>query len=420
MVPTEWSRLLCLVGRRKRLNEWKALLGKSFGQIKACLRRTGDHVRAIECSLCSCNHEVVPDKDGNGFVAHCRCDDRGCEDIRLTRQMAEAWELSGKVLGETLGRALGVSFGFSVRDSGNGLFDLGECPRHPERGHVWLCAGSERTSSERIAALFQRKGIGCVVAANKASDLPSLSMIAGVAVVPVDTAFTCAAEAIHGDCQQRCKTGVGVPVDRTTLVAIHADIRQIKDIAAPLPAAVAKVDKGLDTVQKHVRGVPILQAELAEAILVPESLAVEIHSRIADILTPEEQAIWHAMRKAGGSQKNALPSLRQSGVVNSAPVLSRRVRAINPKLLANNLPACDAPAPAVTFIRHGGFVGKDGDAVPEELSVVERDWAKDPAERDTTIQSYLSASPEDKEYFHQTKPGIQEESDKYLKRRRRN
>ena len=56
--------------------------------------------------------------------------------------------------------------------------------------------------------------------------------------------------------------------------------------------------------------------------------------------------------------------------------------------------------------------------MPEELSIVERDWAKDPAERDTTIRSYLAASPEDKEYFHQTKPGIQEEADKYLKRRR--
>jgi len=420
MVPTEWSRLLCLVGRRKRMSEWKALFGGSFRLFEACLLKTGDHVRAIDCPLCSCNHEVLPDKGGNGFVAHCRCDDRGCEDIRLTRQMAEAWELSGEALGETLGRALGVSTGFGVHSGERGLFDLGECPRHSERAHVWLCAGSERMQPEMIADLFKRKGVGCVVAANRDAALPSLLANAGVTIISVDTAFTCANDGIRGDCQQRCRTGVGVSVDRTTLVAIHADIRQIKDIAAPLPAAVAKVDKGLETVQKHVRGVPFLQAELAEAKVVPEALAVEIHTRIADILTPEEQAIWHAMRKAGGSQKNALPSLRQSGVVNSAPVLSRRVRAINPKLLANNLPACDAPAPAVTFTKHGGFVGKDGDEVPEELSVVERDWAKDPAERDTTVQSYLTASPEDKEYFHQTKPGIQEEADKYLKRRRRN
>lgn len=214
MVPTVWSRLLCLVGRRKRLNEWKALLGTSFGQVKDCLLKTGDHVRAIECPLCSCNHEVVPDKDGKGFVAHCRCDDRGCEDIRLTRQMAEAWELSGKTLAETLGRALGVSTGFSVRDGESGLFDLGECPRHHERGHVWLCAGSERMLPDRIADLFQRKGVGCVVAADRASALPSLAMNAGVTIVPVDAAFTFAKGVIQADCQQRCRTRAGKHSDQ--------------------------------------------------------------------------------------------------------------------------------------------------------------------------------------------------------------
>ena len=418
MVPTEWSRLLCLVGRRKRLAEWKTLFGEAFHLFESCLLKTGDHVRAIECPLCSCNHEVVPDKGGNGFVAHCRCDDRGCEDILLTRPMAEAWELSGKTLAETLGRALGVLPGFSVREGERGLFDLGECPRHHERGHVWLCAGSERVLPDRIADLFQRKGVGCVVAANRTAALQSLSTNAGVTIVPVDTAFTCASDAIRGDCQQRCKAAVGAPVDKTTLAAIHDDIRQIKDIAAPLPAAVAKVDKGLETVQKHVRGVPVLQSELAEAKLVPESLAVEIHNRIADILGPEEQAIWHAMRKAGGSQKDALVLLKQSGIVKSAATLSRRVGVINPKLLANNLPVCDAPTPSVRFAKHGGYTGKDGDDVAKELSVVETDWAKDPAERDTTIRSYLTASQGDKEYFHRTKPGIQDEAERYMKRRR--
>lgn len=209
MVPTEWSRLLCLVGRRKRLNEWKALLGTSFGQIKACLLRTGDHVRAIECSLCSCNHEVVPDKDGDGFVAHCRCDDQGCEDIRLTRQMAEAWELSGKTLAEELGGALGVSTGSIVCDGERGLFDLGECPRHPERGRVWLCAGFERTLPDRIAAVLQRKGVGCVIAANRGSSVARLSTNGGGPVIPVDTVFTCDKDAIRGDCKDRCKHGAG-------------------------------------------------------------------------------------------------------------------------------------------------------------------------------------------------------------------
>ena len=90
MTPVEWNRLLSAVGKRKNKRDWKALLGDAFQPLDPCLCKTGDHVRAVGCDLCTCNHEVFPDKDGNGFVAHCRCDDRGCADIHLKTTDAEA------------------------------------------------------------------------------------------------------------------------------------------------------------------------------------------------------------------------------------------------------------------------------------------------------------------------------------------
>jgi hypothetical protein len=166
------------------------------------------------------------------------------------------------------------------------------------------------------------------------------------------------------------------------------------------------------------QGARIMRGELAEARVIPDALAVEIHSLLAEILTPEELAIWHAMRKAGGSQKCALPSLQKKDIVRSAPTLSRRVKMINAKLIANRLTPCDVPAPPVRYNRSGGCENENGKTIPEELSAVERDWADDPAERDTTIRTYLTVSPAEKLFFQQTKPGIEEEARRYLKCRR--
>lgn len=203
---------------------------------------------------------------------------------------------------------------------------------------------------------------------------------------------------------------------KTTLDALHADVRHIKEMTSPLPDAVAKIGAEVQTVHKHVRGVPVLQAELAEAKIAPEALALEIQNRIADILEMEEEAIWRAVRNAGGVQKDALPSLREAGLVKSAPTLSRRVRLIDEKLRKNNLPPCNASGPTIRFTKSGGYENAEGKTVPEELSAVEADWTKDPAARDTTIQSYLIARAEEKAYFRQTKPGIEDEAEKYLKR----
>lgn len=183
-----------------------------------------------------------------------------------------------------------------------------------------------------------------------------------------------------------------------------------------IQSGIDDLKQNIAVVHKHVQGVPILQADLTESKIMPEALAVEIHSRIVDILTVNEQAIWHAMRKASGSQKEALPSLRKERIVKSAATLSRRVAEINTKLIANSLTPCDAPAPPVRFNRSGGYTNKEGQTVPEEISAQDRDWAEDPESRDKTICSYLAASDKDKSVFHQLYYGIEDEAREYKKR----
>ena len=101
----------------------------------------------------------------------------------------------------------------------------------------------------------------------------------------------------------------------------------------------------------------------------------------------------------------------------SEATLSRRVRDIDEKLLKKGLPPCKASGPQIRFTKSGGHPDADGKSMPEDLSPVERDWANDQAERDITIQAYLNANPGDKEFFRQTKPGIEEEAQKNIKRR---
>jgi hypothetical protein len=211
--------------------------------------------------------------------------------------------------------------------------------------------------------------------------------------------------------------GVTATPDKTiTLEAIHAGICQLHEIAKPLPVAIAQVKKDVEVVQKHVRNVPVLQAELAEARINPEAMALEIQNKIADILEPEEQVIWRAVRKAGGRQKNALPFLQESKTVNSTATLSRRVKEIDKKLRESGLPPCSSSGPSVRFTKSGGHQDDKGKTAPEEISPADRDWAESPDSRDSTIRLYLAAPAEDKGLFHQTYFGIEDEAKEYQKR----
>lgn len=201
-----------------------------------------------------------------------------------------------------------------------------------------------------------------------------------------------------------------------TLESVHADVRETKEIASRLPGPIANVERNQVTVLKHVQGVPHLQADLAEAKRFPTDLAADIHSLNADILTPKQQSIWHAMRRAGGSQKGALPSLRREGIVRSAPTLCRKVAEINAILVANKLLPCNAPATPVRYHRSGGYRDVDGNPVAEEIYKPDRDWADDQASRDKLIRDYLMASAEDQKFFRQEYFGIEDEANRYKKR----
>ena len=201
-----------------------------------------------------------------------------------------------------------------------------------------------------------------------------------------------------------------------TLEAVYADVKETKEITRRLPGAIANVEKGIESMQPHIRGVPKVMADLEEARLVPEEAARELFFQIHDMFTPEEQRIWNAVRNAG-TQKGAIALLRESDIIMSEATLSRRVKEIDEKLKSKGLPSCKNSGPRIRFTKSGGYTNAEGKAVPEELSSVEADWADDPVDRDTTIHAYLTASPEDKAFFQQTKPGIEEEANKYLKRR---
>jgi hypothetical protein len=256
----------------------------------------------------------------------------------------------------------------------------------------------------------------------RASDIlsgDSIAMPAGAELAAVDVRFEkfgreyCLAVPLADRPPDNTDQPGYVPV----LERIEAGVRQIGGETALLPVAVAKIGAELETVKQHVRGVPVLQADLRDAMVNPAHMALQIQNQVADILTVEEQAIWRAVRNAGGSQKLALPMLKREGRVNSAATLSRRVKEIDRKLREHNLPPCNASGPATRYQVTGGHKNDKGVEVPVEFSAVEQDWAKDPAERETTIKAFLAASPEEQQYFKETKPGIEDEAKTYRKGR---
>jgi hypothetical protein len=202
---------------------------------------------------------------------------------------------------------------------------------------------------------------------------------------------------------------------RTTLEAVHEDVRETKEIATRLPTAIASVEKGIESMQPHLRGVPKVLDDLKEAKLVPEDATRELFTRIQDTLTLEQQRIWTAVRNAG-TQKGAIALLRKQDIDLSEATLSRRVHEIDEELAKHDLPPCKASGPRTRFTKSGGYTNDKGRTVPEELSEPDRDWADNPESRDSTIRSYLSVSDKEKADFHRLYYGIEDEADEYEKR----
>ncbi len=202
---TDWCKLMAEVGRAKRLRSWADVFEGSHVAFADCLRRTGNRVSYVRCGLCGCNHEVLPAHDGDGFVAVCRCEDRGCGDFHLSADEAAAWELSTTKVGGKLGRALGVGAGAEILDEGCGLVDLGACPRHPERRHVWLCACVETALHNRFMMLFKRAWVGCVLMSRVDAGLEIMARAAGLTVLPLGECFEAGPDGIRGGCGERCR-----------------------------------------------------------------------------------------------------------------------------------------------------------------------------------------------------------------------
>lgn len=223
----------------------------------------------------------------------------------------------------------------------------------------------------------------------------------------------------------RCKWGIPPPADGPAgadavqilakLAEVHASVLENKEITERLPGAIAIVDNDVKSMQKDVRGVPQVLEDLEQAKRVPEDATRELFTRIQNVLTLEDQRIWAAVRNAG-TQKAAIAPLRQDNVVLSEATLSRRVKVIDEKLKKHGLSPCKASGPLRRFTKSGGYENEEGEMVPEEFSPVDSDWTKDAADRDRTIQSYLTARPEDKERFRETYFGIEDEAKQYVER----
>jgi hypothetical protein len=202
--------------------------------------------------------------------------------------------------------------------------------------------------------------------------------------------------------------------DEETNSGIHKDIRHLANLTENVKNIISSMDSKIDVVKKHVQNVPLLQQELDNARLIPEEAALEFFNRIADILEPEEQEIWRAMRNAGGVQKDALIVLRDKNLVKSTATLSRRVKSIDEKLNEHGLPPCNASGPVQRAKKSGGFRNSAGEKIPEDLYVDSADWANDDANRETTIRMFLRASAQDKEAMKQIYLDIEDEAKEYL------
>jgi hypothetical protein len=87
--------------------EWRQHTGADFEAFKAgFLQKAGRNARSYPCPRkAGCTHEVRP--RGHGFVGVCKDDDgTGCDDILLTIEEIEVWEVNLARLGRAIAQAL--------------------------------------------------------------------------------------------------------------------------------------------------------------------------------------------------------------------------------------------------------------------------------------------------------------------------
>lgn len=87
--------------------DWKLHLGGAYAAAcEAFLQKAKRKASSVQCPhVESCAHELKP--RGNGFIGKCKNDDGpGCDDIMLTADEAEVWEVNLKRLGAAIAGAL--------------------------------------------------------------------------------------------------------------------------------------------------------------------------------------------------------------------------------------------------------------------------------------------------------------------------
>jgi hypothetical protein len=139
---------------------------------------------------------------------------------------------------------------------------------------------------------------------------------------------------------------------------------------------------------------------------------LEIHEQIDGLLNSEQRTIWRAIRNAGGDQSKALPEIVAAGYPMSTSTLCRRVAKIDPILVKACLPKCCAVGPKTRYkLEKKGRYEQDEVIAPEEIGS-EEIWWMDEEERQSTVEAYRKASPDQKKqmegsyhYIHEMAEG---------------
>jgi hypothetical protein len=393
-----------------------------------------------------CYQEVRENAETGEWRAVCCRESEECARRTLTRQQATVWSLNVQALCQDI--ADSVRTGANPYEHAPGVWECGKL-RIEKKQYVGilLVVGGDGLSERLELARGIYDGAGIVIPSIDRAHNGQLaicecygSVVLGVAEHCRDEAGRIVADSLEGWTKELAgihgtgmKAGIWMDTPRgmtvggrlledesggsrskADLVRVQAGIDELKERTASLPGALGSIEGKLDTVHEHVRGVPVLHGQLSEARKLPEQAALELFRQIQDILTPEQQRIWTAVRDAGGVQKDALPALKETGVVNSEPTLSRRVNEIDQKLKKHGLPPCKASGPRLRYRKSGGFKNGDGEEVPEEITAAGTDWREDPDERERIIRAYLATDEgEERDIYKGTFADIEAESAKY-------
>lgn len=102
-----WMELCRLGSGALTLGRWRQELRGVFPVCRRWIEKTGRPVGHVKRGRCGCNHRLVPDMDGDGFVAVCTCG-AGGEPVAMTEAKARAWVLNGRAVVKEMAAALPV------------------------------------------------------------------------------------------------------------------------------------------------------------------------------------------------------------------------------------------------------------------------------------------------------------------------